>query len=546
MEHGTSDPRSSCPTCKAVFRGGFLRCPRDGSLLSTTDADPLVGTVLADRYQIEALLGEGGIGRVYRARHARMSRRYAVKVPFGELNYDAKVRARFANEAEAASRLSHPNVVGVIDVGETPEGLIYLTMDLVEGESLATTIAREGALPADRVRRIFAQITEGLRHAHERGLVHRDLKPENIILEQDAEGADRPRIVDFGIAILKGDSGGRLTTEGIVLGTPHYMAPEQATDQGIDHRTDLFSLGLILYEMLSGVLPHDGSPLDVARKNLSVDAPPITERVRGLQVDRLMEGLAFRLIEKRPDARPQTATEVLRLLDLIRTDRKTARVELKLGEVVEADEMGVAPVGARPPRVVEAEGLVTSEARPTDRVVATRRPIFIAGAVVVVVMLLALFLITRGNDGEPKAGKPDAGVVVAAIRLDAVPPADAAVIADAEPAPIVDGGAPKKVEAGRAPPKRDAGAPKIDAGAPMKIDAGPTTPPSQKTLTALYEDVGQDIDALITAKGASAGASFKKRYLAIPYMDAIRKPEQRVDAMSKLRALAKDVAAASK
>ncbi len=339
------EARTACPQCLAVFRGGFLRCPRDGEPLHALQADPLIGTVLAERYQIEALIGEGGLGRVYRARHVRMSRQYAIKVPFGELAYDTKVRARFANEAEAASRLRHPNVVGVVDVGESEQGLLYLAMDLVDGIALAEELEQRGAMPAERVRRIARQIALGLEHAHERALIHRDLKPENIILERDADGLDEVRIVDFGIAILQDARGDKLTTEGIVLGTPHYMAPEQAINGAMDHRVDIFALGLITYEMLAGVLPFDGSPVEVARQNLSAEPPPIATRVPGLVFDPLLEALAFRMLQKRPADRPQHLREVISMLDLIEVDPARARGLLAAVGAIAAE----VPVATAPP-----------------------------------------------------------------------------------------------------------------------------------------------------------------------------------------------------
>jgi serine/threonine protein kinase len=314
-----------CPRCLAVFRTGFRACPRDGEQLKPTAADPLIDTILGERYQIEALLGEGGIGRVYRARHTRMSRRYAIKVPYGEVAYDPKVRARFANEAEAASRLSHPNVIAVVDFGETAAGLLYMVMDYAEGRPLASLIDEIGPLDRAWVLRFSREIAEGLAHAHDRGLVHRDLKPDNIIIERDG---DRPRIVDFGLAIFREDTAGRMTTEGTVLGTPHYMAPEQATGQEIDPRTDLFALGLVIYEMLCGVLPFDGTPVQVARKNLSMPVPMIGERVPGLEVDPAIESVCHHLLAKRPDDRPATAHAVVEMLRRIeKGDTNTWRID---------------------------------------------------------------------------------------------------------------------------------------------------------------------------------------------------------------------------
>ena len=226
-------------------------------MLVVADADPLLGQILGGRYVIEALIGEGGLGRVYRARHVQITRRYAVKVPFGDVAGDDRLRRRFAQEAEAAGRLEHPNLVHVLDVGETDAGLLYLIMDFVDGQSLARSIARGPMAPA-AVARLIGQIAAGLGHAHDRGLVHRDLKPDNVLIVASDHGPVA-RIVDFGIAIFRDDDASRVTTQGIVMGTPHYMAPEQATGGKLDARTDLFALGVILYELLAGVLPFEGA-----------------------------------------------------------------------------------------------------------------------------------------------------------------------------------------------------------------------------------------------------------------------------------------------
>jgi eukaryotic-like serine/threonine-protein kinase len=223
----------------------------------------LVGQTLANRYLIETRLGEGAMGAVYRAKHVKVGRAFAVKVLHPRLLEDRKVLQRFEREAELAGRLRHPNVIGVVDVGETPDGLRYMVMDFAEGPDLASMLS-SAPFPAPRVLHLTRQLAEGLFHAHEQGLIHRDFKPENVIVEKDTHGAEVPRIVDFGIAILReggesASSPGRLTTNGLVLGTPHYMAPEQAVADPIDHRIDLFALGIMVYEMLCGRLPFDGS-----------------------------------------------------------------------------------------------------------------------------------------------------------------------------------------------------------------------------------------------------------------------------------------------
>ena len=296
--------------------------------------DKLIGEVLANRYQIESRLGEGAMGSVYKARHVKVGRPFAVKVLHPRLLEDTKTLQRFEREAELAGRLHHPNVIGVVDVGETNDGLRYMVMDFAEGHDLAALLA-EAPMPPERVINLTRQMLEGLYHAHEAGLIHRDFKPENVIVEKDTHGDEVPRIVDFGIAILReggtsSDGTGRLTTNGLVLGTPHYMAPEQAVNDPIDHRIDLFALGIMIYEMLCGKLPFDGHGAEVARANLLLDPPLIADRVPYLEVDPLLEALSRRMMAKKRDARPATAKAALGILTLIETDRNAAAAQLNV------------------------------------------------------------------------------------------------------------------------------------------------------------------------------------------------------------------------
>ncbi|HSS03008.1 MAG TPA: serine/threonine-protein kinase, partial [Kofleriaceae bacterium] len=312
----------------------------------TLPTDRLIGEVLAQRYEILHRLGEGAMGAVYKARHVKVGRSFAVKVLHTRVLEDAKVVKRFEREAELAGRLRHANVVGVVDVGEI-DGMRYMVMDYAEGPDLAQLLD-EAPMPPVRIIHIVRQLLEGLYHAHEQGLIHRDFKPENVIVERDSHGAELPRIVDFGIAILRDggtgvDQQGRLTTNGLVLGTPHYMAPEQAVADPIDHRIDLFALGIVVYEMLSGRLPYDGNGAEVARANLLLDPPPIIQRVPYLEVDPLLEAFARRLMAKKRDARPPNAKSARELLDLIERDRPAA-----------AAALGLAPsVSTRGPAVTE-------------------------------------------------------------------------------------------------------------------------------------------------------------------------------------------------
>lgn len=306
-----------CGHCKSIFRSGFSRCPADGHELAPLVDDPFVGQVFAGRYAIEALVGEGAMGRVYRARHTRMSKRFAVKIMFGDLASDATMRARFQSEAEAASRLDHPHVVSVVDFGDTVGGLVYMVMDFVEGVSLARLLeVAGGPLSEARARVLLRQIALGLQHAHDRGLVHRDLKTDNIVVVE-TEGHEVARIIDFGIAMFSDAAPGpaKLTAVGVVIGTPAYMSPEQACGEKIDHRSDLFSLGIVAYEMLAGKKPFDGHPFEMARQNIASTPPPLAVRTPGVRVDPQLEAMVFRLLAKSRDDRYPIAQAFVDALD---------------------------------------------------------------------------------------------------------------------------------------------------------------------------------------------------------------------------------------
>ncbi|HEU5060481.1 MAG TPA: serine/threonine-protein kinase [Kofleriaceae bacterium] len=319
--------RLRCPTCLVPFRATFTRCPRDGSSLSWQTDDPLIGSTFADRYVLEALVGEGAMGLVYRAHHARLSHRlFAVKIMFGDVAAEAAMRMRFAQEADAASRFCHPNVVSVLDFGRTERGILYLAMDYVDGETLASLIRRQGPLDESRVVSLTRQLARGLGHAHNAGLVHRDFKPANIAIAVGDGGCELARVLDFGLAISEraGDRVGRLTEHGLVVGTPIYIAPEQARDQAVDHRADLFALGVVMYEMLSGKTPFEGSGAEIARANVQQKPPPLSQRNAQVQVTPELEAIVFKLLEKRPSDRYQSAEEVIAALD--RFERSTRPV----------------------------------------------------------------------------------------------------------------------------------------------------------------------------------------------------------------------------
>lgn len=300
-----------CVSCLAVYRQDFARCPLDGGTLTIGAADPWVGTRVGAHYVIDALVGQGAMGRVYRAHHRDLpDRKYAIKIMIGDYAATAQMRARFQAEAENASKLAHPNVVSVIDYGATDQGVNYIVMDLVEGPSLGE-IVQKGPMDPDRVIRLARQMCEGLDHAHGRGMIHRDFKPDNILVvgEGDLEVA---RIADFGLA-LSIDTEVRLTTTGIVC-TPAYAAPEQLRGDAIDLRVDLYALGTTLYEMLSGgQLPFNGDLDTSVRAKLLNDAPSVLHVAPNVPPS--LVSIVGRLLSSEPSRRPRSANAVLRALD---------------------------------------------------------------------------------------------------------------------------------------------------------------------------------------------------------------------------------------
>jgi serine/threonine-protein kinase len=264
-------------------------------------ASPNVPRVLDEKYRLEQLLGRGGMGAVYRARDMRLDRLVAVKVVRAELLGDPEARRRFRREAQIVARLQHPGIVAIFDYGSLPDGGAYLVMELVRGEDLRRVLVREGSLEPERATRILSSVCSAIEAAHRQGVLHRDLKPENILLPGDDCEA---KVLDFGVAKIidrdrrdatMADSGTVLTVEGAVVGTPAYMAPEQLRGQTPDARTDVFSLGVIAYEMLTGNLPFGrGTLADVILAQSrgvsqgSVDGlpPPLARAVRmALELD---------------------------------------------------------------------------------------------------------------------------------------------------------------------------------------------------------------------------------------------------------------------
>ncbi|MEO8900652.1 MAG: serine/threonine-protein kinase [Polyangiaceae bacterium] len=283
---------------------------------SPPERDPLLGTILAGRYRIEELVGAGGMGAVYRAEHVHMRKAVAVKVLHREMTAFPEVVARFEREAVAGGRIEHPNVVAASDFGKLEDGSFYLVLEFVEGQSLAKLVGKAGPLSPLRALRIARQIVAALQAAHGAGIVHRDLKPDNVMLIDKDEDADFVKVLDFGIAKIKVEENTEqqvLTQIGTVFGTPEYMSPEQARGELVDARADLYTVGVILYEMLSGVSPFkDDDLVVVLTRHLTAEPPPLPADLDPMVVD-----LVLLLLRKNRDERVQTASELIERIDVI-------------------------------------------------------------------------------------------------------------------------------------------------------------------------------------------------------------------------------------
>ncbi|HKU44164.1 MAG TPA: serine/threonine-protein kinase, partial [Polyangiales bacterium] len=245
-----------CHQCGTPHAEGDRFCPSCGAAAQSGNAatkDPLIGRTIGGSYCILELVGVGGMGRVYRAEQRMLGRTVAIKVIHPHLLSDEQSVARFYTEARAASRLNHPNSVSIIDFGRTDDGILYLVMEYLQGKDLARLMREDGPLPTARICDIVSAVLEALGEAHALGVVHRDLKPENVIIERLKSSRDLVKVVDFGLAkLLSGQQGqASITLPGLVCGTPDYMSPEQGRGEEVDARGDIYSVGVMLFELLT-------------------------------------------------------------------------------------------------------------------------------------------------------------------------------------------------------------------------------------------------------------------------------------------------------
>jgi WD40 repeat protein len=323
-----------CPICKQCYDDTEMRCGKDGLYL--VEAFP-GSRVVGGKYRIDALLGQGGMGSVYRATHLELDRIIALKIVLPDFVSNNETLERFRQEARASARLNHPNVISVYDFGILPTGQAYLAMELLGGRSLREEIEKNITLSPERIIEVLGPVCNAVNAAHLAGVIHRDLKPDNIIIETTDRDEELIKVVDFGIAKLKERSGitsapTNLTEPGLVMGTPHYMSPEQCRGEELDACSDIYSLGITIYEMLVGHVPFDApTPSAVIIQHAIVPPPP--QRPLRPDIPEEIERVVLRALAKGREYRQQTTTQLFEeFLAAVREARETAD-SLKLGKI---------------------------------------------------------------------------------------------------------------------------------------------------------------------------------------------------------------------
>jgi serine/threonine-protein kinase len=428
--------------------------------------------VLSERYRIVKKLGEGGMGAVYQAEHALIEKRIALKVLFPELTRRTDLVARFLQEAKSASRIGHENVIDISDFGQSPEGLVYIAMEFLDGHDLGQLLRSEGALTWTRARPILMQIAKALRAAHEHGIIHRDMKPENVFLIQREARPDFVKVLDFGIAKSVGqdDGGPRLTQAGMIFGTPEYMSPEQAQGQTPDHRVDVYALGAVMYHLLTGEVPFQSdSFMGILTKHMLEPVVPPRKRKPELGIPADVEAVCLRALEKDREKRWQDMDAFYRALGAAGGEPFEASAVYARSPSLRFPVLSQPNALARelktevpePPRVTESGAAVFDDERPVVRRSAGLK----VGGVVLAVAAIAVaaFFALRGPAkvaapvGVP--AQPSAGAMPA-------PPAAAP-----QPAPSAPAREPEPVEA-RAPSKPAEPGPRASAkGKPRRSSA---------------------------------------------------------------------------
>ena len=429
-----------CPQCGASYEDAMAFCPADGARteaqVPAEPQDSLIGTVMDGRYRIEQRIGEGGMGLVYRATHVVLKKPFALKVIRGDRATDDNVVQRFVREARAASGIGHPNIVNINDFGTTEDGSLYLAMEYLDGVTLAQAM-QAGPIPYARALEIFIQIAGALEAAHAQGIVHRDLKPENIMLMRAGKQHEFVKVLDFGIAKVK-NAAAKITHTGLVFGTPHYMSPEQAAGQPVDHRSDIYSLGVIMYQVLAGALPFAAESLmALMTKHMFEPAPSLRES--GHAVPSALDAIVGRCLQKKPELRHASMRELesdLRRVQLSPVSEPRPPASLS------SLSLSASLAGSAPPGAFTAASETLDEAALLDEssfdedddpiAVPKRRPVWLWAVAAGILVMVVLSLSVRSRTGE-LAPAQDASTVAGALSRKPSPTLDAAQVTEDVP-----------------------------------------------------------------------------------------------------------------
>jgi serine/threonine protein kinase len=404
-------------------------------------SDRYLGCTIDNRYKVEGIVGEGGMGVVYQCRHKIIDKRVALKILRADLASDGEVTERFLMEAKAASAIQDEHIISISDFGQLPDGAAYFVMEFLEGTPLALVAGGGNPMPLTRILRIALQLSEGLASAHQLGIVHRDLKPDNVFLIQRGKEADFVKILDFGIAKVSSNATGRLTQVGSVFGTPHYMSPEQAAGTPLDQRGDIYSLGVMLYELATGHVPFDAENfVGILSQQLYQEPVPPREAAPRANIPTAFEAIILKCMAKKPERRYQSMLELREeLLDL--QDRLEKAVDM---DAVDArNSRSPDPGGA----AASVEGTVMSTELTLASLRPRRWPMY--AAIALPIALVGVLLLTQLRapvSGRGRGASSSASGSSASSELD--PPAPSLPVA----APPVAAPATPRAEAVAEPP----------------------------------------------------------------------------------------------